>query len=344
MKRFVEWIKFHQVASFIILTFGFSWIFFMLSFLVFKGNLLIQALCGKIAVFGPALIVMLISAISYSEPKLRPSKIRWWIFSVVWLFSWIILVSYVTLVRNVPLQVNVCLVFGVCALLPTWIITASLSTVPGIRLAFSTFLNPRGSFVWYLVAFLGYPIILLISVLITKLSGNSVSFPNLSLSQAFIFPLLMFLEGFLASGGVNEESGWRGFLLPRLQAKYSVIIASIIVWFFWSLWHLPLDIMQRIPMQQILLNRLIFNFLASVLFVWVYNRTRGSILAPAIFHASMNTAGAFIPASLTFLIPLVLLCIVAFIDGRMWKRLPPDHSAVYKESLTKDPPNNKQYF
>ena len=91
--------------------------------------------------------------------------------------------------------------------------------------------------------------------------------------------------------------------------------------------------MQRIPIQQIILNRLLFNFLASVLFVWVYNRTRGSILAPAIFHASMNTAGAFIPASMTFLILLVFLCVVAFIDGRMWKRLHSDHDAVYKESL-----------
>jgi membrane protease YdiL (CAAX protease family) len=333
MKKSVEWIKHHQITSFIILTLGFSWIFFVLSYLVFAENLLIQALCGKIAVFGPAMIAMLISGISYSEPKLRPSKIRWWIFGIVWLFSWIILVSFVMLVRNVPFQVNVCIVFGICALLPAWIISASRSSIPGIRLTFSTLSKPRGSFIWYVVAFTGYPVILLISVFITRLSGNNVSFPNLSLSQACIFLLLMFFEGFLASGGVNEESGWRGFLLPHLQDKYSVIVASIIVWFFWSLWHLPLDIMQKVPVQQILLNRLLFNFLASVLFVWVYNRSRGSILAPAIFHASMNTAGAFIPASLTFLIPLVILCVIAFVNGRMWKRLPQDHLAVHKESL-----------
>jgi len=332
MKKSVEWIKHHQITGFIILTLGFSWIFFVLSYLVFAENLLIQALCGKIAVFGPAMIAMLISGVSYSGPKLRPSKNRWWIFGIVWLLSWIILLSFVTLVHNVPFQVNVCIVFGICALLPAWIISASRSRIPGIRLTFSTLSKPRGSFLWYMVAFTGFPVILLISVLITRLSGNNVSFPDLSWIQASIFLLLMFFEGFLASGGVNEESGWRGFLLPHLQDKYSVIVASIIVWFFWSLWHLPLDILQKVPLQQILLNRLLFNFLASVLFVWVYNRSRGSILAPAIFHASMNTAGAFIPASLTFLIPLVILCVIAFVNGHMWKRLPQDHLAVHKES------------
>jgi hypothetical protein len=44
----------------------------------------------------------------------------------------------------------------------------------------------------------------------------------------------------------------------------------------------------------------------------------------------MNTAGAFLPVSLTFLVPLVILVIFAVVYDRMWRRLPQDHPAVHK--------------
>ena len=101
--------------------------------------------------------------------------------------------------------------------------------------------------------------ILLTSVLAATLMGEAVTFRNLTVGNALLLPLLMFAERYLESGGVNEESGWRGFVLPRLQARHSVLVASIIVWFFWGLWHLPLDIYQGIPIQQVLLNRLVLT-------------------------------------------------------------------------------------
>ena len=63
-----------------------------------------------------------------------------------------------------------------------------------------------------------------------------------SFGGAVILLVLEFLHVFLLTGGINEEPGWRGFALPRLQARYPVIVSVLIVWIFWAAWHLPLDL------------------------------------------------------------------------------------------------------
>jgi membrane protease YdiL (CAAX protease family) len=329
--RIKEWIKQNQVISFLIITFMFSWFFFWLNFVVFNTYRPAMALLGKIAVFGPAISALIVSAIVNPKPKLNSTKWYWIIFIIVWLLAWIIMVLNVMLLYQIPIQIGLVVPFGIAALLPAWIVSSGLSSNPGIRQQFQSLVKPKGTIVWYLFALLFYPVILLVGILISNLAGNQLSFNNMSISNANILPLIMFAEGIFASGGINEESGWRGFLLPRLQNKYSVIIAFLFVWLFWALWHLPLDIFQEIPLSQILLNRIVFNLLATVLLAWAYNRSGGSILVVAIFHVSMNTAGTFIPITLLFLIPLVLFVILIIFKDRMWYKLPIDHPAVYKD-------------
>jgi membrane protease YdiL (CAAX protease family) len=53
--------------------------------------------------------------------------------------------------------------------------------------------------------------------------------------------IVEFGYAFFVGGGVSEEPGWRGFLLPRLQDRFSPLVASLLVWFPWALWHAPLD-------------------------------------------------------------------------------------------------------
>jgi len=57
-------------------------------------------------------------------------------------------------------------------------------------------------------------------------------------------------------------------------------------------------------------------------------------LAPAIFHASMNSMNPLMgifPINTAGNILLVGLAIVAIVSDRMWRRLPGDHSAVYQD-------------
>ena len=339
MNHLTGWIKRHQVATFFILSFTITWPAFILIYFVFPGNPLIKVLVGgPLGVFSPALAAMLISSVIEPLPKQRSSKPRWIAFWLSWLISWPIMTLYYWRVENMEL-VSALIVWGIFALLPAWILSGAFARTPGIRKHFSTLVRPRGSLLWYLVALLLVPLVQLLGLGITRLLGDEVQISalqfrlqGLSLDQTVIFIVLIFLSGFLCSGGINEESGWRGFALPHLQARYPVMIAIGIVWFFWALWHIPLYIGLNMPSDWIIRVCTVNFFYDSVFLAWVYNRTKGSILAPALLHPSSNTFTNLFPDLPITTILFVGLAVFAIVCDRMWKKLPSDHTAVYRSA------------
>src|SRR5918998_1296221 len=92
-------------------------------------------------------------------------------------------------------------------------------------------------------------------------------------------------------GGAWEELGWRGYALPGLQVRYSPLSASLILGVLWAAWHLPMFITGLIPWPNALL---VFGL--NVLFSWLFNHTRGSVLIAFLFHAAVDAAaGWYIP-------------------------------------------------
>lgn len=120
--------------------------------------------------------------------------------------------------------------------------------------------------------------------------GMEVTLP--SLQQATAYPLTMAFV--LLAGGGNEEPGWRGFALPRLQARYSAFTASLLIGAGWAAWHLPLFLLPWSSQAGISLP--IWTtavFAQSIVFTWVYNSTNGSVLAAMVLHASVNNSTIF---------------------------------------------------
>jgi membrane protease YdiL (CAAX protease family) len=106
-----------------------------------------------------------------------------------------------------------------------------------------------------------------------------------------LFILPFFLVDAISNG---EEIGWRGYLLPRLGKRHTPLESSIIVGLLWGIWHLPRYLEQGGGPFVLFMIRIVAD---SILYTWLFNRTGGSLLLTTIFHASGNTAGAFLPLS-----------------------------------------------
>lgn len=155
---------------------------------------------------------------------------------------------------------------------------------------------------WYLVAFLLLPVLEFSSVALTSwLTGVPVDYGNSMIQKVVPLkanPFLLIIPWLLFEIITNgEEMGWRGYVLPRLQFKYSALISSLILGVIWSGWHLPKFLGTGPSEGRSIFWFTVFHMAAAVLYTWLYNNTRGSLLMVTIFHATGNTAGMLLPVS-----------------------------------------------
>jgi hypothetical protein len=93
---------------------------------------------------------------------------------------------------------------------------------------------------------------------------------------------------------LTEETAWRGFALPRLQARMPPVPAALLLGLLWGLWHIPLFLIADSFQSSIPFAGFLLSILAtSVLTSWIFNHTRGSVLLAAVFHATTDVAIAY---------------------------------------------------
>src|SRR5215213_1835119 len=141
---------------------------------------------------------------------------------------------------------------------------------------------------WYLFVFVGIPVIGVLSVVF--IPGVLGSFKGLGalapLSVPGVFVYVLFL-----GGALGEEPGWRGFALPRLQSLHGPLLGSLILGPLWALWHLPLFFT---PWNELTAFNVVVFVLATtcfaIMYTWVFNNTKGSVLMAILIHASFNAS------------------------------------------------------
>jgi len=101
----------------------------------------------------------------------------------------------------------------------------------------------------------------------------------------------------LPFGPMGEELGWRGFLLPKLLEKHSIIKSTVIAGLAWGIWHLASFSFQGAAIPDFLpvsiWSILLFciNTIAlSMVYTYVHLKSNGSVFMAIILHAFFNAA------------------------------------------------------
>lgn len=139
---------------------------------------------------------------------------------------------------------------------------------------------------WWIVAFspliLGYAAILILN----RVAGSQITLASLG-NVNYLPPLgLGALLLWFLTFGFGEETGWRGFALPRLQRGRSALAATAILATLWALWHLPQFFYLFEP--ALAPGWAIGLFAGAVLLTWLYNSAKNSVLMVAIWHGCFN--------------------------------------------------------
>jgi membrane protease YdiL (CAAX protease family) len=153
----------------------------------------------------------------------------------------------------------------------------------------------------------------------------------------------VFASLLVIGGPLGEEPGWRGYLLPSLQARLGPSTASLVVGIVWAGWHAPLFLLAGTTQSHLpVLAFVLWVVSLSFVFTWLCNRRGRSVALAVLLHASVNFAGAIlgvIPArggesAVPFLILSLVTAVAAFLIAMSWRRNAKDVSAQFASSVT----------
>lgn len=90
--------------------------------------------------------------------------------------------------------------------------------------------------------------------------------------------------------GLGEESGWRGYLLPLLHKRYSLMGSALAVALIWILWHLPAFWFNEtyLNMGWGMIGWVISLAYGSVLLAWLTRMGRWSVLPVILWHGGFD--------------------------------------------------------
>lgn len=166
-------------------------------------------------------------------------------------------------------------------------VVALSADAAGLRAWMSRCLYRRVGWHWYLLAFVAPPAMMVSALAVNIFLGELPPvFPAASQIPLVIANFGLVL---LIGGPLGEEMGWRGFLMPALTARTKWRAASVLVGVVWGLWHLPLFFMNGTAQALMPIPLFLLNILAgSVIFGWLFERTRRSVLPAFVLHTSLN--------------------------------------------------------
>jgi len=345
MSKLADQVRRHQIAAFFIITFAITWgLGFSYDAMRDPDKILLIPL-AFVATCGPALAGIIVTRLSCTQPAQDRGRAQWIAFLAALVLSTVVCLAHQALINHVPLSIGMAGFILVSVIPVAFVISAAWSPIPAVKRYLASLISLRGVLGWALLAVVLMPGLLLLAIPIGSLLGrHSVSPSQIQGTGLTLVGLIAvkFLYQLFFFNATGEEVGWRGFALPRLQTRASPLVASLVLTVFWAPWHFFLWQAEGTPVHtwQYWLEEYLFLIPPTFIIVWLYNRSNGSILVAGFAHAAGNTALAFLPGG-DWLVQTVITGLAALmlvVIDRMWRRLPPDHAAVYTSREPISPP------
>lgn len=146
----------------------------------------------------------------------------------------------------------------------------------------------------YVLAILTVPAITALSTLISHYTVRpyqlSVTIPMIVMG--LVWPLF-------SSHG--EEFGWRGYILPKLLARFAPLKSAVMLGIVWSAWHLPMYYMAYKDFGSYMIPAfLTIGFinltLQTVIMTFLYMKSKGSIRLMILYHYTITSSSILLGA------------------------------------------------
>jgi uncharacterized protein len=192
----------------------------------------------------------------------------------------------------------------------------------GVRDTLRPLLRWRASIWLYLFIAAWYPLARFAALYLAhQFQGEPYTFEAMTVPTA----VLGFIVGGVLGGPLGEEIGWRGFALPRLDARLAPFPSALLLGVIWACWHLPAFYLAGTDQ----FNKPFLPYFAlvmafSVILAQLWRATQSILLCAlqhrvinfSLFMASAGVSGRGVwalqaPAYMLYLIPLTWLVAIA---------------------------------
>jgi membrane protease YdiL (CAAX protease family) len=217
------------------------------------------------------------------------------------------------------------------------IVSAVIAGRDGVRKLLGHFLIWRVGLQWYIIALFLLAAVILGGIGLHVLFGGAV--PVIPAAGASVINILLSFALLIVVGVLinTEEIAWRGFALPRLQARYNVLVAAVLLAIPEVALHLPLFWVKENPFYHTvgLFWFSAFSVAALFIYAFIFNKTKGSLLIVTLLHASQNAWANLLsdnslrPFQFTVaLIWMIALGLIFLTKGQLGYISEQDHSGV----------------
>ncbi|WP_215113869.1 type II CAAX endopeptidase family protein [Exiguobacterium sp. s63] len=152
----------------------------------------------------------------------------------------------------------------------------------GVKHLLRTSIQFKMSWKTYAIPFVLIPFLFLVAYWWTDRSGALIVREPWWVVPYFLYMLFL-------GGTLQEEYGWRGYLLDALQSRLAPLWASLTLGIVWTLWHVPLFFMigtgqRNLPFWAYGLAVMAY----TILITWVYNGSSRNLWSAFLMHTMFN--------------------------------------------------------